>query len=114
MFFEEKLRIISNAGYTYKTGNYGATIDKALVIARNKSLWRPVGILDWLPYYGLNSLLTAYKEGTLEAYKEKQIKAGRQQLAVVKPNVWKDKKKEKEMKEFYAKRSTGEAYNDKH
>lgn len=111
MYFEEKLRAIFNAGLHYKTSNYGATVDKAIVIARNKSLWRPVGILDWLPYYGIESLLTAYKDGALEEYKEKQIKANRQQYAVVKPNVWKDKKKEKEMKEFYASRSKG-GYND--
>lgn len=104
MNFEDKLRIIFNKNLSYKTGNYGITVDKTLVIARNKSLWRPVGTLDWFPYYGISSLLDAYKENTLEAYKDKQIAADRKCLSVVKPNVWKDKNKEKEMKDFYAKR----------
>ena len=104
MIFDEKLRIIFNSRLPYKVGNYGATIDKAIIIARNKSLWRPVGTLDWFPYYGLDSLLEAYKANALEEYKEKQIKANRQVYAVVKPNVWKDKAKEKELKEFYARR----------
>lgn len=107
MTFEQKLRILFNSKLPYKIGNYGATIDKALVIARNKSLWRPVGTLDWFPYYGFESLIEAYKTNTLEEYKEKQLKANRQVRAVVKPNVWKDKVKEKEMKEFYANRSKG-------
>ncbi len=104
MIFEQKLRILFNSKLPYKTGNYGATIDKAIIIARNKSLWRPIGTLDWFPYYGLESLIEAYKTNTLEEYKEKQVKANRQVNAVVKPNVWKDKAKEKELKEFYAHR----------
>lgn len=104
MHFEDKLRSIFNANLSYKTGNYGVTVDKTLIIARNKSVWRPVGTLDWFPYYGITSLLDAYKEGTLEAYKDKQIQADRQHRSAVKPNIWKDKDKKKELKEFYAKR----------
>lgn len=103
---EEKLRAIFNSGLDYEvTKGRFVLIDKKLLITQSKSLWRLVGNLDWYPYYGINNLLDAYKSNSLDAYRESQLKTTRKILAIPKPNIWKDKKKEKEMKEHYLVRS---------
>lgn len=102
----EKLRDIFNSGFQYRfTGGGLVLIDEKLLITQNKSLWRLVGQLDWHPFYGLKTLLQAYKNNALEEYKQKQLSSTRTILALPKKNVWKNKKQEKELKEFYSERS---------
>ena len=103
---EEKLRAIFNSGLDYQiTKGHMVLIDNKLLITQSKSLWRYVGELDWYPYYGISSLIEAYKTGQMEEYKQKQLNTKRKILALPKPNVWKDKKEEKKLKEHYLDRA---------
>lgn len=102
----EKLRDIFNSGLEYKFTDGGfVLIDQKLLITQSKSLWRLVGSLDWFPFYGLKTLLEAYKNDSLEKYKQDQINTKRKILAMPKKNVWRDKTKEKQLKDFYQQRS---------
>ena len=102
----EKLRDIFNSGLEYEfTAGGFVLIDKKLLITQSKSLWRLVGQLDWSPFYGIKTLLDAYKSDSLEQYKQSQINTKRKILALPKKNVWKDKTKEKQLKELYQQRA---------
>ena len=103
---QEKLREIFNSKLDYEFTKGGfLLIDKKLLITQQKSLWRIVGQLDWFPFYGIRSLLEAYKNNALEEYKQQQLSTKRKILAVPKPNIWKDKKEEESLKTFYAERA---------
>jgi hypothetical protein len=102
----EKLRDIFNSGLEYKFTEGGfVLIDGKLLITQSKSLWRLVGTLDWFPFYGLKTLLEAYKTDALEQYKQNQINTKRKILALPKKNVWGNKIEEKRLKDFYQQRS---------
>lgn len=103
---QKKLREIFNSGleYEFTKGSF-LLIDKKLLITQQKSLWRIVGQLDWTPFYGIKTLLDAYKSNTLEEYRQEQLSTTRKILAVPKPNIWKCKAKEKSLKDFYGERA---------
>jgi hypothetical protein len=73
------------------------------LIAKNKTSFRPVGVLDWA-HYTEAGIRTAIQHGVLDQYYEKMLEDSRSPT-----NVWKDKKKEQNLKEYYANRS-GEIY----
>tara|TARA_R110000803_G_scaffold1228_7_gene4035 strand:- start:1345 stop:1749 length:405 start_codon:yes stop_codon:yes gene_type:complete len=75
--------------------------DIPFMIAKNRPLLRPLGILDWA-YYTPKKLAEAVDLGLVEEYYYEMLDDPRSP-----DNIWKDKEKEKRMKEEYANR-----YND--
>ena len=66
------------------------------IIARNKTLFRPVGILDWAWYTVAGMALAIEFDAMSEDYGE-MLKDKRSP-----DNIWKDKDKEKQLKEGYS------------
>ena len=66
------------------------------IIARNKTLFRPVGILDWA-WYTASGLALAIELDVMQEYYEKMLKDKRSP-----DNTWKNKDKEKQLKVGYS------------
>tara|TARA_R100001369_G_scaffold35530_1_gene60784 strand:+ start:57 stop:386 length:330 start_codon:yes stop_codon:yes gene_type:complete len=66
------------------------------IIARNKTLFRPVGILDWA-WYTVDGMAIAIEFDAMSEYYEEMLKDKRSP-----DNIWKDKGKEKQLKEGYS------------
>jgi hypothetical protein len=100
-----KLKKLEEWGIPHKNTRCGIIINDKIMIAKNKSRWKMLGELDWFPYYGLHNLVEALYDDALDEYaEEQQNKTHRVSHSVPIPNVWKDKDKEKEFKEFYKNR----------
>jgi len=66
------------------------------IIARNKTLFRPVGILDWA-WYTVAGMALAIEFDAMSEYYEEMLKDKRSP-----DNIWKDKDKEKQLTEGYS------------
>ena len=66
------------------------------IIARNKTLFRPVGILDWA-WYTVAGMALAIEFDAMSEYYGEMLKDKRSP-----DNIWKDKDKEKQLKEGYS------------
>ena len=66
------------------------------IIARNKTLFRPVGILDWA-WYTVAGMALAIEFDAMSEYYGEMLKDKRSP-----DNIWKDKYKEKQLKEGYS------------
>jgi len=78
-------------------------IFNGFVIAKTKTSFRPVGILDWA-HYTKKGMCYAIQHDLLQQYYEEMLEDSRSPS-----NVWKDTKKEQNLKDYYANRS-GEIY----
>tara|TARA_R110002020_G_scaffold65744_3_gene173387 strand:- start:828 stop:1196 length:369 start_codon:yes stop_codon:yes gene_type:complete len=72
------------------------------LFAKNKTLFRPLGILDWA-WFTTAKLRDAMLGERMGAYYIEMLNDSRSPN-----NKWRDKKKEKEMKEYYATRFSSE------
>jgi len=77
----------------------GLVIDEELIIAKNKPLFRPLGIIDWA-HFTPKGLAKAINSGSASKYYKKMLKD-----PLSPQNKWCDKKLEREMKSFYLKRA---------
>jgi len=92
-------KFLDNKDRKLKEFRSGLIIDDKYIIACNRTLLRPVGILDW-SWYTPKTLATAMNEGRVDQYYENMLKDPRSPA-----NKWKDKRKEILKKTFYAVRS---------
>jgi len=83
--------------------NSKGRIFNGFVIAKTKTSFRPVGILDWA-HYTKGGICVAIQNDVLQQYYEEMLKDPRSPS-----NVWRDKDKEQHLKKYYEDRS-GEAY----
>ena len=80
---------------------YGYVFNDFL-FAKNKTLFRPLGVIDWA-WYTSATLKSAILEERMGDYYTEMLNDSRSPS-----NIWKDKKKEKKMKEYYANRYSSE------
>lgn len=92
--------------FTFKEQHQGAVLvsDISFMIAKKKTLFRPLGILDWA-YYTPKTLAEAFDLGQVEEYYYEMLQDPRSPT-----NEWKDKEKEKRMKAYYFNRDADEAH----
>ena len=86
-----------------RSSSVQGTVFNNFLIAKNKTRFRPVGILDWA-HYTKKGMCFAIQNDVLQQYYEEMLEDSRSPS-----NVWKDKKKEQNLKDYYANRS-GEIY----
>ena len=82
-----------------ETYQQGLVIEGRYLIAKKKTMFRPLGQLDWA-WYTAKGLGTAIENDTLDHYYEAMLKDDRSP-----PNVWKRRHEEMEKKTYYAVRS---------
>ena len=68
-------------------------------IAKNKTKFRPIGVLDWA-HYTPAGLATAIETQSLETYYQAQLLDAKSD-----PNVWSDPVVEAQLKDYYLKRA---------
>ena len=79
--------------------NHGIIINEKILIAKRKTMFRPVGQLDWA-WYTAKGLGTAFEEDRVLPYYEEMLKDERSP-----PNKWKRRDEEMELKTKYAVRA---------
>ena len=72
------------------------TIFNGFVLAKNKTRFRPLGILDWA-HFTMAGIRVAIQHDVLQEYYEEMLKDPRSPS-----NEWKDKGLELHLKEYYA------------
>jgi len=92
-------KYLDNKDRKLKEFHSGLIIDDKFIIAGNRTLLRPVGILDW-SWYTPKTLGIAMNEDRVERYYEDMLKDPRSPS-----NKWKNRKQEMEKKTFYAVRA---------
>ena len=81
--------------------NYGFVFND-FIFAKNKTLFRPLGVIDWA-WFTSAKLRDAMLGDSMRAYYTEMLNDSRSPN-----NKWQDKKKEKEMKAYYAARFSSE------
>ena len=81
--------------------NYGFVFND-FIFAKNKTLFRPLGVIDWA-WFTSPKLRDAMLGDSMRAYYTEMLNDSRSPN-----NKWQDKKKEKEMKAYYADRFSSE------
>lgn len=79
----------------YRFVHQGVIIDSAVLIAKKRTVFRPVGKLNWA-WYTAKGLGTALNEGRELEYYEEMLKDARSPS-----NEWKDKEKEQRLRLKY-------------
>ena len=79
-----------------KKAYQGIIVNDIILIAKNKNRFKLLGKLDWVYYPRINILCDNIKNNTVKEYYEELILHEKSP-----PNEWKDKNKEKKLKEFY-------------
>jgi hypothetical protein len=96
----KKIKQLQELDVSFEKRHQGFVIEDKIMIAKKKSKWKKLGELDWYPYYGLKNLIKAMDENRLEEYAAEQEKKYTAKYGVA-LNPWKDKEKEKILKEMY-------------
>ena len=84
--------------------NYGFVFND-FIFAKNKTLFRPLGIIDWA-WFTTAKLRDAVLGERMSDYYTEMLNDPRSPS-----NKWRDKEKEKEMKDYYANRYSLAAYS---
>ena len=82
-----------------KEHHKGMVIDGEFLIAKTKPLFHPLGLIDWA-HFTPKDLASAINSRTVTKYYKKMLKD-----PMSPANNWKDKKLEKELKDFYKQRA---------
>jgi hypothetical protein len=96
----KKIKQLQELGVSFVKRHQGFVIEDTIMIAKKKSKWKKLGDLDWYPYYGLKNLIKALDENRLDEYAAEQ-EAKYNSKYEVPLNPWRDKEKEKILKEMY-------------
>jgi len=81
-----------------KEVSQGLIINDEIIIAKNSDKMKLLRYLDWV-HYDPKDLANAIMNKTTQEYYDKQLSHSRTD-----PNIWNDKQREKDMKEYYANR----------
>ena len=79
-----------------KRAYQGIIVNDIILIAKNKNRFKLLGKLDWVYYPRINILCDNLKNNTVKEYYEELISHEKSPS-----NEWKDKNKEKRLREFY-------------
>lgn len=97
-------KILVEHGYVKNIGfidsKQGIIIKDKVQIAVKKNLFKPLGIIDWATYK-INDLLQAIEIDNIDEYYKKMLIHDKSP-----DNIWKNKKLEKDMKDYYITRAT--------
>ena len=96
----KKIKQLQELGVSFVKRHQGFVIEDTIMIAKKKSKWKKLGDLDWYPYYGLKNLIKALDENRLDEYADEQAAKYNSKYEVP-LNPWRDKEKEKILKEMY-------------